>query len=66
MLTSDIDCVILGAGQGSRMLDLTGGGAKCLLSVAGRDYKYARDIYLQDNLKLLIPYLIQHKSRMKS
>ena len=37
MLTSDIDCVILGAGQGSRMLDLTGGGAKCLLSVAGRD-----------------------------
>jgi len=40
MLTSDIDCVILGAGQGSRMLDLTGGGAKCLLSVAGHPLLY--------------------------
>jgi translation initiation factor eIF-2B subunit gamma len=40
MNTCDIDCVILGAGPGSRMLDVTGGGAKCLISVAGHPLLY--------------------------
>lgn len=49
MYTCDIDCVVLGAGQGSRMLDLTGGGAKCLISVAGHPLLYYSLKILEEN-----------------
>ena len=49
MYTCDIDCVVLGAGQGSRMLDLTGGGAKCLIPVAGHPLLYYSLKILEEN-----------------
>jgi translation initiation factor eIF-2B subunit gamma len=35
MGTGDIQAVVLAAGKGSRMLDVTGGGVKCLLPLGG-------------------------------
>jgi len=40
MVSGDIQAVVLAAGKGSRMVDVTGGGVKCLLPLAGLPLLY--------------------------
>jgi len=49
VVSTDIECVILAAGTGSRMLDLTGGGPKCMLPLAGPPLLYHSLKLLENN-----------------
>jgi len=49
MVTAEIQAVVLAAGKGSRMLDVTGGGVKCMIPLAGLPLLYYPLKMLENN-----------------